>query len=316
MRYHLIYILFGALVLTGCETIITLDLPDPEEQIVVEGSIETGQPAFVILTRSIPFYGETDLNALQDLYVRDAVVTVSDGETSVELLQICLDDIPEELQPLIAEFFGIGTDSLGNINFNICIYTDPGLLLGAPVLLGEDGKSYNLTIEAEGKTLTSTTTIPPAVVLDSLFTEPHEDPAFADSLYTLYAHLSDPPALGNYYRLFVSRNGGPYETDFFSVTDDFIFNGLSIDFNITRIPEEDEEFTDDTFGYFFDGDTVSVKLASIDQASFNFWNTLENDTGGDGPFSSITIVETNIEGGQGIWCGYGSAPLSIVIGEE
>ena len=88
--------LFIALVIlfAGCEQIITLDLPDVEEQIIVEGSIETGLPPIVILTRYIGFYGATDLEALQNLYVRDATVTVSNGETSVELLEICLNDIP------------------------------------------------------------------------------------------------------------------------------------------------------------------------------------------------------------------------------
>ena len=298
---------------SSCETDITLDLPQPEEQLVVEGNIESGLPPFVILTRTIGFYGDVDLSAIEDFYVRDAVITVSDGESSVELLEICLDDIPEEVQPLVAEFFGIPVDSLGSIAYNICVYTDPGLLFGAPVMIGEAGKTYNLTIEAEGKTLTSTTTIPPIVELDSLFYLPHEDPGAADSLVRLYAHLTDPPELGNYYRLFTSRNNGAYQTDFFSVTDDLVFNGLSIDFTINRILEDGEEFNGDTFGYFFRGDTVAVKLCSIDQATFDFWNTLENDSGGDGPFSSITIVRTNINGGQGIWCGYGAGISTIVI---
>jgi hypothetical protein len=307
--------LFIALVIlfAGCEQIITLDLPDVEEQIIVEGSIETGLPPIVILTRSIGFYGATDLEALQNLYVRDATVTVSNGETSVELLEICLNDIPEELQPLVAEFFGISADSLATFDFNICVYTDPGLLLGAPIMLGEDGKTYNLTIEAEGKVLTSTTTIPPAVPLDSVFYRPNDDPGGSDTLVRVFAHLSDPPAPGNYYRLFVSRNNGPFEADFFSVTDDLVFNGLSLDFTINRPAEPDEDFSSETFGYYFVGDTVAVKLCSIDQASFNFWNTLENDSGGDGPFSSIVIVETNIEGGQGIWCGYGASTTTLII---
>lgn len=299
--------------LSGCETEITLDLPVPEEQIIVEGNIEVGMPAFVTLTRSIAFYGDVDLAALENFYVRDAQITVSDGTTTVELMEICLDDIPVELQPLVAEFFGIPVDSLGAIAYNICIYTDPGLLTGAPVLIGEAGKTYNLSIEAEGKLLTSTTTIPTPVMLDSLFYKPHEDPGAADSLVRVYAHLSDPPALGNYYRLFVSRNNGPYRTDFISVTDDLVFNGLSIDFTINRLLEEGEEFNSDNFGYFYRGDTVAVKLSAIDQASFDFWNTLENDSGGDGPFSSITIVKTNINGGQGVWCGYGAAISSVVI---
>ncbi len=311
MKNH--YLLIPLIILlAGCERIITLDLPYVEEQIVVEGGIETGLPPIVILTRSIGFYGDTDLDALQNLYVRDATITVSNGETSIELLEICLDDIPEELQPLVAEFFGITADSLATFNFNICVYTDPGLLLGAPTMLGEDGKTYNLTIEAEGKVLTSTTTIPPAVPLDSVFYRPNENPD-ADTLVRVFAHLSDPPAPGNYYRLFVSRNNGAFEADFFSVTDDLVFNGLSLDFTINRPADPEEDFTSETFGYYFVGDTVSVKLCSIDQASFNFWNTLENDTGGGSPFSSIVIVDTNIEGGQGIWCGYGAAVTSVVI---
>ena len=93
------------------------------------------------LTRTIGFLWGCGPFCHRRFYVRDAIITVSDGESSVELLEICLDDIPEELQPLVAEFFGIPVDSLGSIAYNICVYTDPGLLFGAPEMIGETGKT-------------------------------------------------------------------------------------------------------------------------------------------------------------------------------
>ncbi len=54
MKNH--YLLIPLIILlAGCERIITLDLPDVEEQIVVEGGIETGLPPSLYLHAALAF---------------------------------------------------------------------------------------------------------------------------------------------------------------------------------------------------------------------------------------------------------------------
>ena len=49
--YVLLLVLLG-----GCQTEIEVDLPDYEPKFVVEGYIENGKPAMVILTQSMPYF--------------------------------------------------------------------------------------------------------------------------------------------------------------------------------------------------------------------------------------------------------------------
>ena len=66
--------------------------------------------------------------------------------------------------------------------------------------------------------------------------------------------------------------------------------------------------------YFWKGDTVSLKISSLEKSTFSFWRTLEQDIGSIGnPFGIPTKVMTNIEGGLGVWCGYGSSIDTIII---
>lgn len=299
---------------TGCTTDITLDIPEAEQKYVVEGSIEPGAPPFLTLTSTVPFYGEINFNELDNYYVHDAEVVVSDGVNSVTLVEYCLSEIPEELKPLVAEFLGIDLDSTGDFPVDICLYTVPDIFAGAPAFVGEIGKTYTLTINHNGKTLSSSTSLMEPVHMDSLWVEPHDD-IENDSLVRLYVRLSEPDPLGDYYRYFTSRNQEGYYPGFTSVFDDKLVNGISFTFTLDRGFNPAEEFNQDTYGYFWKGDTVVLKWCRIDYPTFDFWRTLEYDSGSDGPFSSATIVQTNINGGLGIWCGYGAAYDTLIIAE-
>ena len=107
---------------------VTIDTP---QSLVVEGWIENGEFPVVIVTKTLPVTTEyQSMNDLSDYLVRWAKVTVSDGEKSVVL-----------------------TGMYDESYYPPYVYT-------TSYLRGETGKSYSLTVEYEGKTLTSTTTIP------------------------------------------------------------------------------------------------------------------------------------------------------------
>ncbi|MBK6523690.1 MAG: DUF4249 family protein [Sphingobacteriaceae bacterium] len=75
-----IYILitFSSL-LFACRKDVNVKLPDYQEKLVVEGSIETGKVPVVLLSVSVPYFGTFDFTTPEKAFVKGAFVTVSDG---------------------------------------------------------------------------------------------------------------------------------------------------------------------------------------------------------------------------------------------
>lgn len=306
-----------AVALIACEKKITVDLPSLPEQIVVEGSIEQGQPPIVLLTRTQGYFDPIDLNAFSELFVSGATVTVANGTTSVVLDEICSSNIPEEFLPLVAEATGLTPAQLAA--FDICIYSTFNTSIW-----GEANRVYTLEVEYQQHRLRSSTKINSPIALDSVWFEiPGTDPN-NDSLGFAYAILQDPDTLGNAYRWFARRiNTYPawsahagdvkdprYIAPLGSATDDAFFNGLTFEFSYFRgdLPNsQKEDDTNEESGFFKVGDTIAVRATVIDRAAMNYIRSFENQAGSSGtPFASPANIQTNIEGGLGAWIGYGA----------
>lgn len=304
--------------LPACNKVIDLDLPPPSESIVVEGFIENDLPPYVLLTRNTPFFGGLSLNDIGQYFVNGAMVTVYNETDTVQLIEFCVQDLPAEFQDEAAAAFGFSfTDSTEEIP-NVCIYTVPNIISyytgdTTGVFLGKLNTSYNLRIEVEGQVLTSSTFIP-GLLPFTLSLRPHDDET-KDSLVSILVTYSDPDTTGNFLRYFTKRNDESfYPALSGSVYDDNLINGQTVTLPVERGQPDSDETDFDTYGYFWKGDTVLVKFSSIPKTHYDFWRTLEND-GGDSPFSSPIKIKTNINGGLGIWGGYGSNVVEIIIPE-
>ena len=300
-------VLVGVVVMYACERAFIPDIPVNEQEIVVEGYIEAGDratPPYIVLTRNFPFFTKIEREALEDAFVHDAIVTVQSADQAITLTEVCLNNLSPEQIDIAQSFLSTSLDSLG---FNFCLYTDLTFSM-----FGEVGQTYNLTIEAEGKKIQATTTIPRSVPLDSLyFTEPPGQPN--DTLARLLVSIPDPPNEPNFYRYFTSTDGGPIISPFSSVSDDRLFDGQQFEFPLPKAEPRDADFDLATFGLYRRGDTITLKWATLDQAHFDFWNTLEFNNANQGPFSSYTLIESNIEGGLGIWGGLWGAYYELVV---
>lgn len=270
-------------VLTACEKTVTVNIPDVEDKIVVEGYVETGKAPYVILSRTLDFFGTINLNAIVQNTVLGATVVVNDGFTSDTLEQL----------PGFGVYF-------------------------SQLLVGTPGRNYNLTIFAEGETLTATTFLPPPIPLDSVWWKVDGQ---RDSLGFAWAHLTDPDTIGNNYRWFAQRinrytygpNAGQQKDSIFiaplgSVFEDKFINGKSFDFNAARgrlrNSNKEDDLNEESF-LFKRGDTIVVKFTTIDRAHFEFWRSEETQVSNNGnPFGSITPITGNITGGLGIWGAY------------
>lgn len=278
-------VLFVLVLASGCERDITVDLPNPEQELVVEGYINPGGPAYVFISRTAEFFAPVDSASLAGYAEKNALVVVSDGIISDTLIA-----------PL----------------------PDLGYLYVSTLLTGEVGKTYSLYIRtSDGKEATSTSTIMPPVALDSVWFKVQGD---LDSLGWMWARLSDPGTPGNAYRWFAKRTNkdDDFITPSGSVFEDKFFNGLSFDlvYNRGELPnstaEEDENEED---GYYKKGDTVVVKFASITKESFDFWRAAETQSSSNGnPFGSAAPLKSNVQGAIGIWEGF-SYTLDTVIAQ-
>lgn len=309
-RLFALTLLAGSLLL-GCEEeFIPEPVGGPVDELVVEGYIEAGDrpaPAFVILTRSFPFFSELSADQLSNAYVAGAEVTVSDGSRTITLTEICLNDLPPALRDQVGEFLGFNPDSIG---FNFCAYAD--IAFEMP---GEEGKTYTLAIKADGKELRSVTTIPFRVPVEEVrFVDPPGQPN--DTLAQCLVTISDPAGVSNYYRYFTATQGESLTAPFGSVTDDRLFDGQSFEFPLPKAEPPGSDFDLNTFGLYLRGDTVTLKFINIDREHFNFWNTLEFNAANQGPFSSYTRVDHNIEGGLGIWGGLSAQYFELVVPER
>lgn len=279
-------IAIASLILTACEKEITIELPDAEEKIVVEGHIEPNQAPYVILTRSSGYFDPVDSTTIANTIILNATVIVSDGVTTDTMVPA----------------------------FDLSMF--PPIFYKAPDMTGVIGRTYTLTVIADGKTVTSSTILPAPIPLDSVWFK--LDPG-SDSLGLAYGHLTDPPGRGNAYRWLAKRLN---EDDIFlpafggSVFDDEYIEGKSLDgvfYRGMKPNSEEAGHQNDEFAKFKIGDTIIVKFCTIDQAAFEYYRTYEVEIANNGnPFAAPTSIKTNINGGLGVWCGYGVAYDTII----
>ncbi len=277
------------------------------QQYVVEGYIEASEnpiPPFVIISKSIPYFSEIDANTLNEIYVRDAEVKVIDGENEYELTLLCLNDITEELRPIVKSSLGLDPE---NSELNICVYID--ILRQINV---EEEKTYKLKIRLGDTLITSSTYIPKYIPLDSLWTKPIPGEPI-DTLRQLYAKIKDPKDEKNFYRLKNSYVGEPLQSPAVSVATDDLFDGQEFKFVIDKAVNATSPDSIELEDFFFiTGDTIQLQWICIDQEQYEFWNTLELDRRSQGPFSSYIRAKSNVEGALGVWSGSSSRIYQIL----
>ena len=299
MKYIYLFTAVFLTLLTSCSEDINLTVAKGDSKIVIEGNIENGKFAEVIVTRNSAL---TDTVNFDNILVKDAKVYITDGLT---------------------------TDTLKR---DTLLTTAIPFLYTGNHILGQVGQSYNLTVVADGKTYTATTTIPGLVKLDSVWWK--VQPPKTDLGYA-WAHISEPAGMGNAYkwfakrptqysflngqpiilnRRFVSPNGGTF--------DDKFIDGKSFDFSYDRgydateanYPSVKNEPKEEK-GYYKITDTIYIKFCTIDNAASQFFSTYDQAVQSNGnPFAAPVHILSNIQGdgGLGVWAGYGATYDTIM----
>jgi len=282
----LIYLLSLLLVVSACRKDVILDLPDYQQKVVVEGSIETGGGAIVFLSYSVPYFSDFDYTKPQTAFIKGAKVELSDG---------------------------IITETLREID------PSSGYLYAGFQILGEENKTYTLRVTVNGKTFETSSTILKPAGLDSAYFSKASD---KDSLGYIGQRLTEPAGSGDAYRWFAKRLGRDlfYAAPFNSVFDDKFIDGKSFEFFYDRGPQPNQvqQFRDDPErGFYKLGDTVVVKLCKIGRKENDFWLTYyQNKSSNSNPFSAPSNIKSMFENYQdcfGAFVAYSPAYDTIIL---
>jgi hypothetical protein len=293
MNNRIVFILLAfSFVWSACERPVSFDLKESAPKLVVEGTIENGQPPVVYLSKSLNYFSSIDLSTLANNFVHNADVFVSNGILTHKLKEY---SVP------------IG----GGLNFYFYSIDSSSL---ATAFNGELNKEYSLRIVSEGKEYNAVTTIPSITrQIDSLYWKqaPGSNPP---EKVSVMIKATDPPGFGDYVRYFTKRNSEPFYPGLTSVFDDQVIDGTTYDVQVERGVDRNED-QEEGFTFFDKGDTVTLKLCNIDKATFDFWRTMEFSYVSVGnPFSTPTKVVSNISnGGLGYFGGYAAQYRTIII---
>lgn len=299
MTYFIQKIAFLSLLIMGlnsCSKEVKIDIPGFDEQIVIDGSIETGTPAIIFLSNSKDIYAPTDINSYLSGFISGATVTVSNGTNTDTLTEICTDNLPAGFESIAAAFFGLPIEQL--VNLHLCAYVSTGIV-------GEVGKTYSLKVLYNDKIYTSSTKIENPTALDNLFWREQANlPGYGFS----WAQLTDSPIMGDAYRWEVKNLGDLfYSKPFQPFTDDRFYNGKTFEFSVENpMSFKDQTIENQYKGYYKLGDTIVVKFSKLGKKEYQFFEKKYNQIySGGNPFATPTNIPTNIEGGAlGVWAGF------------
>lgn len=321
-------ILFSIILFISCQKEINIDLLSVDSQIVVEGAIEQNMPPYVLLTKSVNFFDPVTAEAYENMFLKNAIVSVErDDGWKIDLVD--WNDISPELvkYPIYAPSDALTTNysqfsKLGyKYKLNIKWYDE----------------SQNDTIQVN-----SITSIPniPTPPLDCVWVKKAEGDGVKEHHCYIWAQYSDPDTLGNsvvitykkeehyIYNIQESEIKNKKD-DFFQkfielARNDIIANGQTFKTYFATEPTKNDDDNGNWLGGFnskrdsagieFPGDVVLFKFAQVDMKSYKFWRSFERSGGAKGnPFAEPMNLVSNINGGLGIWSGYGAAYYMVEI---
>jgi len=278
MKKYLLFLF--VLVMASCSRDDFSEQASIESKIVVEGWIEEGDYAQVLLSSSIPVTDVIDSTNVLNHVIRSAKITISNGQTS-EVLRVKNDK--NRVPPFV--YFG-------------------------STLKGEAGKQYSLKIEYLSRVVEAVTTIPKSVELKSA---EYIKKNVTDTTGYVFVKFNDPLEDKNYYQVAtrIDTEEPVFVPAFYGNLDDKNFTESSVSIQINRgillFPKT--KFTP----YFADGDLIYVKLRTQNKEALDFWNSWQNEiVNSKNPiYPSNTSLKSNIKGGLGIWAGYGQSTLIV-----
>lgn len=280
---------------------IDLELPTYDSEYVVESYLQVGQPFFLTLTRSQPYFNDIEIE-----FVRDADVTITHEGRVFDLE-------PQELALGDPNLIGLGVDTM-TLSVLRPLLGDTVVFYASifPVPESYD-TDFDLKISLpDGEELSATTQILRPVMIDSLVQQQNDN----DTLSLLLTFFTDDGAQADYYRRVLevreerertAQDGTTstervtsVEQDF--ITDDAIYNG--------------QPFAFGTGFQYAPGDTLINTLYHMTFDHFRYIETRDAAVAASlSPFGQPAVISSNIKGGLGIFTGISFDQQIAVIGQ-
>jgi hypothetical protein len=285
------YIALLGFLLVSCTSTIELEQEEYEEQVVVDGAIESGDFANVFLTLSSPFLTNYDSASIAATFLKYGKVTLTCSNGDSEVLTVFKKS---------ALF--------------------PPFVYRSVRMKGITGCTYDLKVEVRGKVITASTTIPESPVVKGVRMEAVSDTSG-------YLRLCVQPSLTEETRLYVQvwsfladKSYHPAKMPVFLIpssadpTEVYVYRSNETNLSLLNM---DSPFYQHYIRYQYSlTDTVVVKAASMDEQSYQVMKSLFTDLSIQiNPFAFNTAgIQSNIIGGIGRWTGLGVTPAVLYVG--
>lgn len=221
----LTFLIVFLLTMASCEKVIQLNLNNSSSSVVIQANIsDQPGPYAVKISRSVNFDQSSDYPP-----VTGAHVEISDNIGQSEVL----------------------SESISGTYIT-------------SILRGIPGRTYALTVKANGETFHASAFMPPPVNMDSIF---FSMSPFSGEKVTII-QFRDPPLTANFYRLVYFINN-VQQKRFYVLNDEF-FQGTTIRYSLMSRESDMNLKT---------GDNVSVWLESVDSGVFEYFRTAGHDEG-------------------------------------
>lgn len=259
----------------SCTDPIDIKLKEGEIQLAVDGSI-TDQSR--LLTAVVPdTIRLTHTNGFSDgpaPYVNNALVILKDNAGSIDTLSL---------------------------------YQNGKYITHISKIQGVTGRTYELTIAADGEIYKATDELKRVTTIDSLLIDYRTEPKFGRAPgYFLDLYSIDAKGPGDFYRFKVYKNNRLFNRPSdLNLAADAGFSANNVIDNLRFIfpireglnPQTgvaDPETTGDEAPYI-PGDIVKVEICSLTEQTFNFYNEMRTQISNDGLFAGPAVnVSTNI----------------------
>jgi len=246
----LIPVLIFTLIITACTEIIDVDINSAKPQTVVEASIALNVPAKVIISKSI------DLDQPNSFVgIENAIVKITNNTGKSEILK----------------------------------ETKSGIY-SSTTIFGEKGKTYTLSIQNGEESITSLSTIPNLVPIDSFKVEKSIYPGgggpmgdMPNNFFKIKVKYTDPINEKNYYRILLTVNGISRSES--AIFEDRLNNGKQGETTLNLFDSNLKS-----------GDTIGIEMQCIDKNVFEYFKSMGNSAMGPRNSSSPANPYTNLEG--------------------
>jgi hypothetical protein len=243
---------------------------------------------FIILFSSCQKVVELNLNNAAPQIVIQGEVTDAKGPYTITINQ-SVDFYSNNTFPAVSGAIVKISDNQGAVDS--LTEMSPGVYT-THFLQGEPGNTYTLSVLAQNNSFSAVSTMPAPVPLDSVTLE--STSGFGQTRINAIVNFQDPAGIANYYEFVEFINGQPFKNNIF-VFNDRLSDGKYISTTLR---------TDSA--YISLRDQVEVKMYSVDENTYNYFNQLK-ESSGTGAFNSTASPAnptTNITGGS---LGYFSA---------